>query len=320
MQESIYVMSADIVYGLENLTERPAGCVVTIGNFDGVHRGHQGILGLARRLADGLGRLVLAVTFEPPPARLLLPQQAPEPLMQLDQRCRTLLAARADCVLVLQTTAELLGMSPEAFVRDILVARLGPAHVVEGRNFFFGHARAGNVETLAKFGEQLGFEVHLAESVTVDLNDRRAVTICSSLIRRLIREGRVEEAAKCLGRPYIMQGTVVAGRGLGRRIGYPTANLDCGVQLLPADGVYAGWAELGAETYRAALSVGSRPTFDQTDRIVEAYLLSQAGQLYGRTMAVRFANRLRGQQKFQSARQLVQQMEKDVACVREILE
>ena len=313
-------MTTQVIQSLDQLAERPAGCVVTIGNFDGVHRGHQGILARSRALADEIGGRVVAVTFEPPPARVVAPQRAPEPLMHTAQRCRELGRAGADVVLVLQTTSELLQMSPEAFVRETLMARLGAAHVVEGRNFFFGHDRAGNVDTLAAFGRQLGFQVHVVAAVTVDLADESNLTVSSSLIRRLVREGKVQDASRCLGRPYTMEGTVVSGHGHGRKIAYPTANLDCGLQLLPADGAYAGWGVVGDRCLPAALSVGTRPTFGDFGRAVEAHLLGEVGELYGQTMGAQFVQYIRRQEKFESPVALVRQMDRDVQQIRQILE
>jgi len=315
-------MVVKILHGLAELSRRPTGCVVTIGNFDGVHLGHQRILSVARGLADTSDSPVVAVTFEPPPVRVLAPEAAPEPLMQLTQRTAALAEAGADVVLMLQTSRELLAMSPEAFVREYLIGRLGPRHVVEGRNFFFGHGRSGNVDTLTELGKRHGFEVHVADRVTVDLPGSPGVIVSSSFIRALVLAGRVDDAAVCLGRPYTMQGTVVAGAGRGRTLDYPTANLDCGEQLLPADGVYSGWALLpdaGDRAIPAALSVGDRPTFQSGVRALEAHLLDAVGELYGRSLAVRFVRRLRDQRAYESAEALRDQMAADVRRIREEL-
>ena len=308
-----------VVRGLAELMERPAGCAATIGNFDGVHLGHQRILGRARAEADRLGSAVVAMTFEPPPARLLAPEKAPEPLMHLEQRCAALGVAGADIVLVIRTTRELLNMTPETFIRQVLIERLGPSAVVEGDNFFFGHNRAGNVDTLRAFGAELGFAVHVVEPVLIELEGRTRIS--SSLIRQLVRQGRLEDAARGLGRPYTMRGRVVPGRGEGRRMSYPTINLDCGQQLLPADGVYAGTAVLpGDRQYPAALSVGTRPTFGPLARAVEAHLLDyQDGSLYGAVVDVRFLHHLRTQRRFPSAEALRLQMDQDVRHVRELV-
>lgn len=309
-------MAVEIVRGATQLQGRVAGCVATIGTFDGVHLGHQSLLKLSRSLADEAGGPVVAVTFDPMPARLLAPEGAIEPLMTLQQRCEALGGAGADIVLLLETTRDLLDMPPDQFIRDVLAACLAPSQVVEGRGFFFGHNRAGKVDTLATLGGQHGFDVHVIEAVTVTLGDGQEVPVSSSLIRRLVRAGGVEDAARCLGRPYGLQGEVVRGWGLGRQMDCPTANLDCRDQLLPADGVYAGWARLGGHTYPAALSVGTRPTFDGSDRVVEAHLLGEVGQLYGRPMAVQFVHYIRRQEEFDSPDQLRRQLAKDIKRVR----
>lgn len=306
-----------VVHGLEELPGRPTGCAATVGNFDGVHRGHQRILGQARKEADARGAAVVAVTFEPAPVRLLAPDKAPEPLMHLEQRCRALGEAGADTVVVLHTTEALLAMSPEAFVRQVLVEKLGAAVVVEGDNFFFGHNRAGNVRMLRELGGTLGFDVQVVEPVMIDLAGRQ-VRISSSLVRRLIRDGQVADGGRCLGRPYAMRGTVIRGQGRGQDLGFPTANLDCGLQLVPADGVYAGRAFVDDKSYLTAASVGTRPTFGVLARAIEAYLLDyQGGPLYGRSLEVQFAQHLRGQEKYETVDELLGQMKQDVQHVRD---
>ncbi len=312
-------MVTTVLHGLEQLPERPTGCVVTIGNFDGVHRGHQSILATARALADREGTRVVVMTFEPPPLKVLAPERAPERLMHLDQRCEGLVAAGADDVVVLHTTPALLHLTPEAFVADILVDHLGPRHVVEGPNFFFGHHRAGNVRTLAALGRKMGFEMHVVEPVTVDLADGTTTRVSSSLVRHLLTEGKVEDAAVCLGRPHTLRGRVVRGRGIGRQLHIETANLNCDDQLLPADGVYAAWADLDGRTTPAAVSVGARPTFGLHQRAVEAHLLDHDAVLYGRRLALRLVRRLRDQRTFESPDALCRQIAEDIRRVRQEL-
>jgi riboflavin kinase / FMN adenylyltransferase len=306
-----------VVHGLEELAPKPYGCVAAVGNFDGVHRGHQKILAQARTTADTLGVPLTALTFEPAPVRLLAPEKAPEPLMHLDQRWEALHLAGADVVVVVRTTDEFLTQTPEQFAAGVLVGALGVKAVVEGDNFFFGHGRAGNVQTLRELGGRLGFDVQVVEPVMVQL-DGRTMRISSSLVRRFVREGRVEAAAECLGRPHTLRGGVVKGHGRGGKLGYPTANLDCGSQLLPADGVYAARAGAAGTARLAAVSIGTRPTFGKHERAAEVYLLDYAGgDLYGSVMDVGLARRLRGQEKFASAQDLINQMEQDVQHVRD---
>jgi riboflavin kinase/FMN adenylyltransferase len=318
-------MLGEVIYGLDNLLSAPAGpqgqrCAVTIGNFDGVHRGHQRLLAAAREMAHAESAPAVAVTFDPPPARLLAPERAAKPLMHLDQRCQALRDCGADLVLVLSTTHEMLHMTPEQFVRDVLVARLHPRHVVEGRSFFFGRNRAGNVETLQELSGQYDFAAHVAEPVSAELTNHETVAVSSSLVRRLVGEGRVADAARCLGRPYALAGQVVSGAGRGRTMKFPTANLDCGPQLKPADGVYAGWAHVGETTYPAAVSIGNRPTFGFDAHAIEAFLLGGGGDLYGRHMTLEIIDFVRPQERFASTDELIRQMNEDVLRVQSMLE
>lgn len=315
-------MATQVINGLEQLLAPPggpAGCVVSIGNFDGVHRGHQRILGRAGELAEQGNLPVVAVTLQPAPVRLLAPDKAPRPLMHLDQRCHALGAAGAHIVLVLHTTPELLAMEANAFVCDVLVGRLAPRHVVEGPNFFFGHNRQGNVQVLTELGRRYGFQTHIVEPVRLGLGGDEPVLVSSSLIRNLVMVGRVEHASECLGRPYTMQGRVIHGDGRGRRLHYPTANLHCGEQLIPGDGVYAGRAWLEQSVHVAALSVGDRPTFPGHGRAVEAFLLDAEGDFYEKTMSVEFHRYLRQQERFATAEALCRQMDEDVKRVKEAL-
>lgn len=314
-----------IIDGLDNLTAPPTGpdgqrCVLSIGNFDGVHRGHQRIIATAAELAGEIGGPVVAMTFQPPPVRLLAPQKAPQPLMQLDQRCEALAAAGAEVVLVTHTTTELLGTEAEAFIRDILMVKLNPAGIVEGPNFFFGHNRSGDVGLLRRMGGELGYETHVVKPVELDFGDGEKAMVSSSLTRRLILAGRVDRAMLCLARPYEMRGQVVHGSGRGRELHFPTVNLDCGEQLIPADGVYAGWARLDGHKIPAAISIGARPTFDdQNDRAVEAHLIDQQGDFYDQPMSLAFVRRLRDQYKYDSPEALIEAMGQDVQRVREII-
>lgn len=313
-------MDKQVIYGLENLPDRPRGCVVAIGNFDGVHRGHQRIVAMARKLTEGTHRLVVAMTFDPPPLKLLAPARAPAPLMQIEQKCQALLSAGADMVVVVRTTQELLHTDADDFVRGVLVDKLSPSHIVEGENFLFGRDRRGDVGTLRRLGTVYGFQVHVAEVVTAELSDGQRVAVSSSLIRQLLREGRVQDAALCLGRPYTMDGQIVHGHAVGRTMEFPTANLNAGDQLVPADGVYAGWAQLPDRTWPAAISVGVRPTFEDTVTTIEAFLIGMNGDLYGQRMALQFTHRLRDQKKFSSADELRQQMDRDVQFVKDRLQ
>jgi riboflavin kinase/FMN adenylyltransferase len=297
--------------------------VVTIGEFDGVHRGHQRIVSRARQAAAELGLPVVVVTFDPHPDEVVRPGSHPPLLCSARRRLQLLAGLGVDAVCVIAFTLEFSRLGPDEFVRAVLVDRLHAARVVVGENFRFGHKAAGDVGLLAELGEKYDFT---AEGVP--LLAENGVTISSTSIRARLAAGDVAGAAHDLGRPHRVEGVVVRGHQRGRALGFPTANLETPEHTaIPADGVYAGWlAELdpadGAELVRwpAAISVGTNPTFDGRDRTVEAYALDRDDlDLYGAHVAVDFAERLRATVRFDSVDDLVAQMYHDVAASRRLL-
>jgi len=305
------------IHGLESAPDAVRGGVLTIGNFDGVHVGHQRILRAARALADSEGADVVAMTFEPPPGALLHRGDPPQRISPPDRKAARLREGGATWVLVVETDAALLQLSAGEFIERIIVARLAPRYVVEGRNFYFGRGRAGNIDLLRSAGADAGFAVHVVDPVVVDLPEG-PVRVSSTGIRSLLAAGRIEDANRCLGRPFALYGRVVAGAGRGQALGYPTVNLaDC-CQIVPADGVYAGRAALAGTEYAAAISIGTRCTFGAHDRAVEAFLLDADGTYYEQRVAFAFLQRLRGQVRFDGPQALKVQMAKDVQRVREI--
>jgi riboflavin kinase/FMN adenylyltransferase len=287
--------------------------VISIGNFDGVHLGHQALLGRARELA-GSGQVV-AVTFEPHPAAILRPNAAIPRLSDASDRRELLLEAGADEVRELEPTAELLDLDADAFIRR-LQSDCPFGAIVEGDDFRFARKRSAGIDTLRALGSTRGFKVEALEDQMVDLEDHSRVRVCSSLIRWLVAEGRVVDAATALGRPYQLVGTVISGDKRGRTIGFPTANLDVGEQLLPADGVYAGWAERPDGTRCiAAVSVGSKPTFGSHRRIAEVHLIGHDGPVddYGWKLKVDLHRWLRDQTRFDSVEDLLRRIRLDCA-------
>ncbi len=286
--------------------------VVAIGNFDGVHRGHQSVL----REAMALGDLPLVViTFWPHPMSVLRPDKAPKLLGDLATRLELLKAVGAHEVRVVNFTEAVAALSPEEFV-ERFVLPLDPVRVVVGENFRFGRRAAGDVAELARLGEG-HFDV-----VPLALKSVNDIITCSTLIRSSLSEGDVAEAAQHLGRPFLVRGVVQMGDQRGRELGYPTANLPVPEDLaVPADGVYAGWLTApDGNRQPAAISVGSNPTFHGVDRRVESYVLDRTDlELYGEEIRVEFIERLRGQQKFAGVDDLVVQMHKDVVHCREAL-
>jgi len=296
--------------------------VVTIGNFDGVHLGHQHVVARARQVADRLQvHGVVAVTFDPHPIAVLRPEHAPPTLTTIDQRAALLAAAGVDDVLVVPFTREVSGWSPERFVEEVVVGTLHASAVVVGANFRFGHRAAGDVELLRRMGSEHDF---LAEGIPLDGGPQ---VWSSTYVRTCLAAGDVEGAAEALGRPVALRGTVSRGDRRGRELGYPTANVPTEATAVPADGVYAGWLRLvdtGAEAgdaMPAAVSVGTNPTFaGERSRRVEAYVLDRDDlELYDREVEVVFAARLRGMLRFDSVEELVAAMDDDVDRAREVL-
>lgn len=302
-----------IVHGLDAVERTPS--VVTIGNFDGVHRGHRVLLRRATTTAADTGARAVAVTFEPHPAAVLRPGSEPPRLQTLEDRAAALHAAGVDLVVVLPFTRELAALSAEDFVEQVLVDALGATRVVVGTNFRFGHRASGDVVTLVEEGERHGFST---EAVT--LLDLDGVPLSSSSVREHLLAGDVTWATRALGRPHVVRGTVVPGDGRGRTIGVPTANLDVADGLLvPGNGVYAGHLEVDGTRYDAVTNVGVRPTFDGTTRSVEAHLLDAELDLYGRDVALSFARHLRGEQRFDGVDALVAQIRADIEAARAAL-
>ncbi len=307
-------------FGADDVPEDFGRAVVTIGVFDGVHRGHRVILERAATVAAERGLPVVAVTFDPHPSEVVRPGSHPALLSTVAFRASLLAEAGADAVCVLPFTVAFSRLTPQEFVQVVLVERLHAAAVVVGANFRFGHRATGTVETLRELGQADGFDV-----VLVDLAGGDGVTWSSTYVRQCVDEGDVEEAAQVLERPHRVEGEVVHGDHRGRQLGYPTANLlTTPHAAIPADGVYAGWlvrhaGGLTQERLPAAISVGSNPTFDGVDRRVEAYVLDRDDlDLYGERVAVEFVTRLRGMTRFESVPELLEQMADDVARTRVI--
>ena len=293
------------------------GSIVTIGVFDGVHRGHRSLVGLARARGDAEGLPVVAITFDPHPMAVVGPQVAPPSLASLALREELLREAGADVVDVLHFTPEVASMTPEDFIHRVLVDRLHLREIVVGADFRFGHRAAGSFATLEHEGQRHGFRA-VAAPLVGDGDQRWS----STRVRELIAGGDVAAAGAALARPYCLEGVVVHGDHRGRELGYPTANLAwTGTPAVPADGVYAGWLLVADERLPAAISVGTNPQFDGRERRVEAYAIDRSGlDLYGAPARVQFADRIRGQLTFPDVAALVERMAVDVDRARVVLE
>ena len=290
--------------------------VVLIGVFDGVHKGHQQLLKRAKDIADG--REIVALTFDPHPTTVFAPDRAPTMLTTLPDRVELLKIHGADQVAVMRFNEKFASMSPEDFVKSVLVDQLHVSTVIVGKNFTYGHKAAGNVDTLIKSALEHNFTVEAQ-----DLNQDESEVISSSRIRRLVSEGNVEDARLLLGRPHRLDGVVVHGEKRGRQIGYPTANLGkIDGQTIPADGVYAGWLTVGINFWPAAISIGTNPTFEgERGRQVEAYALDQEGlDLYDKNASIEFGWRLRPTLKFDGLEPLLAQMKIDCEQAKKLTE
>ncbi|WP_367649140.1 bifunctional riboflavin kinase/FAD synthetase [Aeromicrobium stalagmiti] len=290
---------------------RTEPAAVTVGNFDGVHRGHQHVIARTRELADGLP--VIAITFEPHPLAVVAPDHAPKRLTTMQRRVELLIAAGVDEVRILDFTREMAAWTPQEFVDRVLVDQLQTSLVAVGDNFRFGHKASGDTTFLREAGARAGFAVdglHL---------DGGAEPFSSTLVRGLVAEGRLREAAEVLGRPHEITGVVRKGDQRGRELGFPTANVPVDEAFaVPPDGVYAGWlVRAGGERLPAAISVGTNPTFDGVERRVESYVLDRTDlDLYGEEIRVELVERLRGMVKYEGIDPLIVQMNDDVARTR----
>lgn len=300
------------------LPSQPPPCpiLLTIGNFDGVHLGHQALIGEMVEAARRQQRWAGVLTFDPHPLTVLEPERPLSFLTSLEERLELFAALGLDVVIVHPFDKTVARMSARVFV-TALSQHLRLAELWVGPDFSLGHRQQGDVSTLRRLGEELGFVLRVVPHFCRD-----GQSVHSTRIRALLQEGDVQEAAALLGRPYRLSGEVVAGAGRGRALGFPTVNLAVEPgRVLPGDGIYAGWAEVAGQRYAAAINVGRRPTFaeEKAQRTVEAYLLDFEGQLYGQVVTLTFVERLRPEQRFESARELVEQMTRDVAVTRRVL-
>lgn len=301
--------------------------VVTLGNFDGVHRGHRAVLDAVVHRAHERGVRAAAVTFDPHPVAVLHPERAPEQITGLEHKLDLMAGVGLDATLVIEFTREFATLTPEDFVRIVFVEALGAGVVVVGTDTRFGVHNSGDITTMRQLGEQYGFEVLALDPVGARHTDQRFWS--STQVREALRAGDVASAAQILGRPHRVSGEVVHGHHRGRGLGYPTANLGPDSEgMVPGDGVYAGWLErpeLSPEhpdrRLPAAISVGTNPTFDDVlVRTVEAYVLDRTDlDLYDERVAVDFVARLRGNVRFDSIEELLEQMGRDVAASRSLL-
>lgn len=299
------------VAGLDDL-QMASPSVATVGVFDGVHVGHQAIMRIVKADAAEMGARAVAVTFEGSPAELVCPAKSLPCISTLSQKLRLLEDQGMDLVLVLPLDPSLLEMSAEQFVREVLVGKLGVVQVVVGSSFVFGKGRAGNVELLRDMGKRHGFEVVAVSPIKVD-----GVLVSSTAIRRLLLSGNIERANVLLGRPFVLQGRVVEGEGMGTELGFPTANLEPPPgQIVPAQGVYAASARVGESEMPSVVNIGTRPTVGGTRPVIEMHIIGFTGDLYGQDVESVFHRRLRDEIRFSDTDALKAQIALDIehAC------
>ena len=305
--------------GSAELGDAARGCVLTVGNFDGVHLGHQRLLRAVIERGRALGQRTALHTFDPHPRKVLSPDGSPPRLMTREQLARALERVGIDILVREPFTLEFASLTPEAFLRDVIRARFRPTEIYVGRDFHFGKGRSGSGETLLRLGPELGMRVEIIPQVKAGQSD-----VSSTRIRGALALGDVAEASLCLDRPYAISGTVVRGEMRGRTLGFPTLNLETENELIPAHGVYATTVQFlddaGQGSERPSVTnVGTRPTFEPGRVLVETHLIDMEGDFYGRQVEVSFQARIRAERKFPGPDALREQIARDVESARKLL-
>jgi riboflavin kinase/FMN adenylyltransferase len=313
------IFTPEHVDDLETLgASLPKNTAITIGKFDGVHRGHRAVLDQLTAAARARGLSPVVVTFDRHPMALFAPEKCPDALVSNEQRLELLEQSGVEATVMLTFDRELAAQTPDEFVRSVLVDALGVKLVLAGEDFRFGAKAAGDIGTLRELGEKYGFEVQLIETIGQGDDARR---VSSTWARELLEQGRVRDAAAVLGRPHSIRSTVVHGEARGRDLGFPTANLAPELEgFRPADGVYATWAIVDGIRYPSATSIGNNPTFEGVpEHRVEAYLIDEQLDLYGKEIELEFVEYVRSMNRFDSVDALVEQLGADVDRIRTIL-
>jgi riboflavin kinase / FMN adenylyltransferase len=290
--------------------------VIALGNFDGMHRGHQKIIDRVRRRASERGAAAVAVTFDPHPPRVVRPDKAPPLIMTHAQKLEMLERAGMDAVAVVRFTEDLSRWEPDVFVETVVVDWLKASEVWVGANFLFGHDRAGNFTLLRTLGARLGFRAEKIDPVRY-----KEFVVSSTRVRRLVSEGRVDEAAALLGHPFFLDGRVGSGDARGRTIGFPTANLETDNELMPPVGVYATTAAVDGVVHPAVTNIGQRPTFgEEGPRTIETHIFDLDRDLYGLPLRVAFVQRLRDERRFEGVDALKAQIASDCEQARALFQ
>ena len=307
-----------IINRLENITQPFKNAVITIGNFDGVHIGHQALFHEVIEKADAIDGISIAMTFEPHPMRVLHKNSLPPLITVSEQKNELIERSGIDVLISIPFTREFASLSPEAFIKDLLIAKIGMRAIVVGNDYTFGENRGGNLATLKSYASQLGYEVIVADWIKTEreIADR----ISSTKIRELIMAGDVEPACKMLGRHYQIRGLVVKGRDRGGKLlGIPTANINLQDELCPKTGIYAVTVEFHRKLYKGVANIGYSPTFNDNQFTVEVHLLSFSENIYGEKIRVNFIKRIRDEKKFAGIADLKEQIREDIETAQKIL-
>lgn len=297
--------------------EQVTNPVITIGTFDGIHLGHQQLIKHLQEKKQRYQGHSYIITFEPHPQLVLQSKASPiQILSTLDEKISYISEFNIDYLLILEFTPELSRLSGEQFIEDILIKRIGMVDVVIGYDHSFGYKRSGNVDTLRRYGKSHHFNVNVVEPFLV-----QNTVIKSTAIRNALKSGNIKDANKYLGKNYQLSGTVVKGRGRGRELSFPTANLKLNNpnKLVPGNGIYAAKININGNLYDSAVSIGIRPTFNETDRTIEAYIFDFSENIYGEEITIYFIKKLRDEEKFSTTNALISQMQNDVEIVKKVL-
>jgi riboflavin kinase/FMN adenylyltransferase len=303
-----------LITDLKNIQKRFDNSILTLGNFDGLHLGHQELVRMIIHRAREVGALSMVVTFRPHPLKILAPEKCPPLISIYEEKIRLFERLGIDVLVKIPFTLEFAAMAPEDFVKDILCRTLGAKEIFVGYNYRFGRGREGDIQKLRTLGERYGFTVREIEQIAVD-----GEVISSTKIRTLLLDGDVEHAAKLLGRTYAITGIVVRGDGRGKGLGYPTANIAPKHAIIPADGVYAVRLVVRERVYDGIANIGMRPTFNKKVLAIEVHVFNFSEDIYGEDISLYFLKKIREEKKFKSAEALVTQIKSDIEAAKDIL-
>jgi riboflavin kinase/FMN adenylyltransferase len=303
-----------LITDLGRITTRFTNTVLTLGNFDGLHLGHQELIKMVMKRARETDAVSMVVTFRPHPLKILAPEKCPPLISIYEEKIALLEKLGLDVLVKIPFTVDFSAMSPEAFTKDILCDLLGAKEIFVGYNYRFGRGRAGNVATLKEMGEKYGFTVREVEQISLD-----GEVISSTKIRKLLAEGRVEHAARLLGRAYAITGVVVKGDGRGKGLGFPTANVAPKHSIIPADGVYAVKFFVREQFYDGIANIGLRPTFDENRLTIEVHVFDFDEDIYGEEISLYFVGKIREERKFEGPDELAKQIASDIRTAKDML-